>query len=70
MRRKATKLLAPALLSIALLLPLGMAAGEETSTLGDLFNEFSTDSTDALRDSFELRDSEQFLVKLSYRFEL
>jgi Do/DeqQ family serine protease len=40
MRRKATKLLAPALLSIALLLPLGMAGGEETSTLGDLFNEF------------------------------
>ena len=37
---------------------------------GDLFNEFSTDANDALRDSFELRDSEQFLVKLSYRFEL
>ena len=37
---------------------------------GDLFNEFSQDAGDALRDSFELRDSEQLLVKLSYRFEL
>ena len=37
---------------------------------GDLFNEFATGSRDALRDSYELRDAEQFLVKLSYRFEL
>ena len=37
---------------------------------GDLFNEFSEDSRQALRDSFDLRDSEQLVVKLSYRFEL
>jgi hypothetical protein len=37
---------------------------------GDLFNEFSLDSREALRDSFDLRDSEQLVVKLSYRFEL
>ena len=37
---------------------------------GDLFNEYSQDVTSALRDSFSLHDSEQLLVKLSYRFEL
>ena len=37
---------------------------------GDLFNEFSQDAGDALADSFDLRDDEQLLVKLSYRFEL
>ncbi len=37
---------------------------------GDLFNEFSQDAGSALGDSFDLRDSEQLLVKLSYRFEL
>ena len=37
---------------------------------GDVFNEFSQDVGRGLRDSFELRDSEQLLVKLSYRFEL
>jgi hypothetical protein len=37
---------------------------------GDLFNEYSLDSHQALRDSFDLRDSEQLVVKLSYRFEL
>jgi hypothetical protein len=37
---------------------------------GDLFNEFSEDSHQALRDSFDLRDSEQLVVKFTYRFEL
>lgn len=37
---------------------------------GDLFNEYSVDSTRALGDAFDLRDSEQLVVKLSYRFEL
>ena len=37
---------------------------------GDLFNEFSQGSRDSLRDSFELRDSEQLVVKFTYRFEL
>ncbi|HEV8695458.1 MAG TPA: DUF5916 domain-containing protein [Lysobacter sp.] len=37
---------------------------------GDLFNEFSEDSTRALGASFDLRDSEQLVVKLSYRFEI
>jgi len=37
---------------------------------GDMFNEYSLDSRQALRDSFDLRDSEQLVVKLSYRFEL
>ena len=37
---------------------------------GNLFNEFSQDAGDALVDSFSLRDSDQLLVKLSYRFEL
>jgi hypothetical protein len=37
---------------------------------GDVFNEFTQDVGDALTDSFDLRDSEQLLVKLSYRFEL
>ncbi len=33
-------------------------------------NEFSDDAGRLLRDSFELRDAEQLLVKFSYRFEL
>ncbi|MCC8363929.1 DUF5916 domain-containing protein [Lysobacter sp. A6] len=37
---------------------------------GDLFNEFSEGSRDALRDSFDIRDSEQLVVKFTYRFEL
>ena len=38
---------------------------------GDLFNEFSAEHTrDALNDAFSLRDDEQLVVKLSYRFEL
>jgi hypothetical protein len=38
---------------------------------GDLFNEFAADQTrDALTDAFSLRDDEQLVVKLSYRFEL
>ena len=37
---------------------------------GDLFNEFSQEAGSALRDSFGLHDSEQLLVKVSYRFEL
>ncbi|HWI24294.1 MAG TPA: DUF5916 domain-containing protein [Lysobacter sp.] len=37
---------------------------------GDLFNEYSVDSSRALGDAFDLRDSEQLVVKLSYRFEL
>lgn len=37
---------------------------------GDIFNEFSQNSHDALIDSFSLHDSEQLLIKLSYRFEL
>ena len=37
---------------------------------GDLFNELTLDSRQALRDSFALRDAEQLVVKLSYRFEL
>ena len=37
---------------------------------GDLFNEYSLDSSRALGDAFDLRDSEQLVVKLSYRFEL
>ena len=34
------------------------------------FNEFSQDAGSLLGESFALRDSEQLLVKLSYRFEL
>ncbi len=37
---------------------------------GDVFNEYSQDVGNALADSFDLRDSEQLVVKLSYRFEL
>ena len=37
---------------------------------GDLFNEFSQDAGRALADSFDLRDSEQLVMKVSYRFEL
>ena len=33
-------------------------------------DEFSEDAGRLLRDSFDLRDDEQLLVKLSYRFEL
>ncbi|MDQ3230070.1 MAG: hypothetical protein M3Q13_10160, partial [Pseudomonadota bacterium] len=33
-------------------------------------NAFSEESGNLLRDSFRLRDDEQLLVKLSYRFEL
>ena len=31
---------------------------------------FTSDPADLVRDSFDLRDDEQLLVKLSYRFEL
>ena len=37
---------------------------------GDLFNEFAEGSREALRDTFDLRDSEQLVVKFTYRFEL
>lgn len=37
---------------------------------GYMFDEFSRDASAQLGDSFSLRDSEQLLVKLSYRFEL
>ena len=37
---------------------------------GFRLDEFSTGPVDQLRDSFELRDSEQLLVKLAYRFEI
>lgn len=37
---------------------------------GDLFNDYSEGSRDALQDSFDLRDSEQLVVKFTYRFEL
>lgn len=37
---------------------------------GYMLDEFSVGPQDQLRDSFSLRDSEQLLVKLSYRFEL
>ncbi len=37
---------------------------------GYMFDEFSVGPRDQLLDSFALRDSEQLLVKLSYRFEL
>jgi hypothetical protein len=33
-------------------------------------DEFAGTTTDALRNSFALRDDEQFLVKLSYRFDM
>ena len=36
---------------------------------GGVFNEFSVDPNTLVRDAFELRDSEQFLIKVSYRFE-
>jgi hypothetical protein len=36
---------------------------------GFLRNAFSDDTLGLLSDSFALRDSEQFLVKVSYRFE-
>jgi hypothetical protein len=37
---------------------------------GYVFDEFSVGPREQLVDSFSLRDSEQLLVKLSYRFEL
>ncbi|WP_234987714.1 hypothetical protein [Novilysobacter spongiicola] len=37
---------------------------------GYMFDEFSVDPDRQLGESFHLRDSEQLLVKLSYRFEL
>ncbi|KGQ17726.1 putative secreted protein [Lysobacter dokdonensis DS-58] len=40
---------------------------------GDLFNEYqfgAPDANEALNDAFSLRDDEQLVVKLSYRFEL
>ena len=37
---------------------------------GYMLDEFSADPQEQLVDSFRLRDSEQLLVKLSYRFEL
>jgi len=36
---------------------------------GFLFHEFSDDQFSLLRDSFSLRDTDQILVKISYRFE-
>jgi hypothetical protein len=37
---------------------------------GYMLDEFSQDPNQQLRDAFSLRDSEQLLVKVSYRFEL
>lgn len=37
---------------------------------GYLQDEYSDDATGLLQDSFRLRDSDQLLIKLSYRFEL
>ena len=37
---------------------------------GYMLDEFSTGAGEQWRDSFSLRDSEQLLVKLAYRFEL
>ena len=37
---------------------------------GGMFDEFSRSARDQLSDSFDLRDDEQLLVKLSYRFEI
>jgi hypothetical protein len=37
---------------------------------GDMFNEYSKSAGSLLGDSFSLRDSEQLVVKLAYRFEL
>ena len=37
---------------------------------GDMFNEYSKDVDGLLGDAFSLRDSEQLVVKLAYRFEL
>ncbi|HEY5970477.1 MAG TPA: DUF5916 domain-containing protein [Pseudoxanthomonas sp.] len=37
---------------------------------GNIQDEFSDTTGDLLRDSFDLRDDEQLLVKLSYRFEI
>ena len=36
---------------------------------GFLFNELSNAAGSALADSFSLRDSDQILVKVSYRFD-
>jgi hypothetical protein len=36
---------------------------------GDIFHEYSDHAFDLMRDAFELRDSDQILVKISYRFE-
>src|SRR4249919_304046 len=36
---------------------------------GDIFHEYSDNAFDLMRDAFELRDSDQFLVKVSYRFD-
>ena len=37
---------------------------------GYLYNDFGRNAASQLLDAFSLRDSEQLLVKLSYRFEL
>lgn len=37
---------------------------------GAMFDEYSRSAMDQLSDSFDLRDDEQLLVKLSYRFEI
>ncbi len=37
---------------------------------GDAFDPFGQGAQTQLRDAFSLRDDEQLLVKLSYRFEL
>jgi hypothetical protein len=36
---------------------------------GFLFHEFSEETGNLLQDAFSLRDSDQILVKVSYRFE-
>ncbi len=37
---------------------------------GYMLDEFGRDEASQLRDAFSLRDSEQLVIKLSYRFEL
>ena len=36
---------------------------------GDIFHEYSDNAFDLMRDAYGLRDSDQILVKISYRFE-
>jgi hypothetical protein len=37
---------------------------------GSLFEQNGLDATDEFRNAFDLRNNEQLLVKLSYRFEI